>query len=332
MNGFERELRRHGVSGLVAAPIRKFQVNVGYRCNLQCRHCHVEASSERTEAMDWPVMEAILEAADQVPGCPVDLTGGSPELNPHFRRLVRALWAHGHPVQVRTNLAVLLEPEMDDLPEFFRAHRVHLTASLPCYLEENVRAQRGVGVYERAVESIRLLNDLGYGLEPELVLELVYNPGGPYLPPDQGPLEAAYRTELAERFGVRFTRLLTITNMPIGRFQEDLLLLGEHDAYRSLLEAAYNPETVEGLMCRHQVCVGWDGTLYDCDFNLALGLPTGYGAPKHIETFDRCALESRWVVTGDHCFGCAAGCGSSCGGALVEDFRDEKPRAATGGV
>ncbi|HSH70648.1 MAG TPA: arsenosugar biosynthesis radical SAM (seleno)protein ArsS, partial [Deferrisomatales bacterium] len=269
MNRFEQAIRRHGRDGLGAGDIRVLQANLGFLCNLQCRHCHVEGSPERLEVMSGETAEQVLAALRQLPGVLLDLTGGAPELNPGFRHLVTTAREDNHPVQVRTNLAVLFEPGMEDLPRFFREHEVQLVASLPCYLAENVCAQRGSGVYQRAVEAIRTLNALGYGTDPALPLDLVYNPGGPFLPPDQLSLESDYRRELAGRFGVRFNRLLTIANMPIGRFLEDLEREGKAEEYSDLLEASFNSFTLDGLMCRHQVAVGWDGTLYDCDFNLA---------------------------------------------------------------
>ena len=319
MNRFEQTIRRHGRDGLGVDDIRVLQANLGFLCNLQCRHCHVEGSPEREEVMSGETVEQVLAALRQLSGVLLDLTGGAPELNPQFRHLVSAARAGGHPVQVRTNLSVLFEPGMEDLPRFFRDHQVQLVASLPCYLEENVCAQRGIGVFQRAVEAIRTLNELGYGTDPALPLDLVYNPGGPFLPPDQLSLEADYRRELHAQFGLRFNRLLTIANMPIGRFLEDLEREGKAERYRGLLEASFNPLTLDGLMCHHQLAVAWDGTLYDCDFNLALGIPVAYGAPDHISRFDRHALATRRVVTREHCFGCTAGSGSSCGGALVEE-------------
>ncbi len=319
MNRFEQAIRRRGQEGLDTDDIQILQANLGFLCNLQCRHCHVEGSPERKELMSGETVEQVLEALRRLPGALLDLTGGAPELNPQFRHLVTAARDDGHPVQVRTNLSVLFEPGMEDLPGFFRDHQVQLVASLPCYLEENVRAQRGTGVYQQAVEAIRTLNGLGYGTDPALSLDLVYNPGGPFLPPDQLSLEADYRRELAARFGLRFNRLLTIANMLIGRFLEDLEREGTAEGYRRLLEASFNPLTLDGVMCRHQLAVGWDGTLYDCDFNLALGIPVAYGAPDHISRFDRQPLATRRVVTREHCFGCTAGSGSSCGGALVEE-------------
>ena len=261
--------------------------------------------------------ERVIELAEgNKPGM-IDLTGGAPELNPHFRRFVQRLRHRGLPVQVRTNLTAMIEPGTEDLPEFLREHGVDLVASLPCYLEENVRAQRGAEVYEKSVRVIRRLNDMGYGSDSGPMLNLVYNPGGAFLPPDQIQLEADYRRELNQRFGIVFTRLITITNMPIGRFLAQLRKAHEEMKYISLLSKSFNPNTLQGLMCRHQISIGWDGRVFDCDFNLAIGKPVNHGAPDHIESFDQSALKKRRIVTGDHCFGCTAGCGSSCRGALA---------------
>ena len=317
MNKFEDRIAEFTEDGLTGLGIKTLQVNVGLRCNQACHHCHVEASPQRRETMDWPIMEGVLDAARETQCQQVDLTGGAPEMNPHFRRFVTALRQEGFCVQVRTNLTVLLEAGMEGMPEFFRAHEIQLVASLPCYLEENVRAQRGEGVYEKSVTALRRLNALGYGSEPSLPLSLVYNPGGPFLPPLQSALEADYRQQLGKRFGVVFTRLLTITNMPLGRFRAELSRRNEEQTYLQLLQQSFNPQTVENLMCRTQISVGWDGTLYDCDFNLALGLPVDHGAPSHIQAFRSSELRRRRIVTGEHCFGCTAGFGSSCAGALA---------------
>ncbi len=317
VNNFERQIAGINGEGLHSVKIETLQVNLGLLCNQQCTHCHLEASPQRDEIMEWSVMELVLEAAKRARCQLVDLTGGAPELNPHFRYFVEALRREGHQVKVRTNLTVLLEPGMEELPEFFRDHQVQLVASLPCYLEENVCAQRGKGVYERSIAAIKRLNALGYGSHPELPLYLVYNPGGPFLPPPQSALEEDYRRELGQRFNITFTHLLTITNMPLGRFRTELIgKKGEKD-YMQLLRESFNPHTVKGLMCCHQLSVGWDGTLYDCDFNLALGLPVNHGAPDHIRSFRTKELRTRRIVTGEHCFACTAGAGSSCGGALV---------------
>jgi radical SAM/Cys-rich protein len=238
-------------------------------------------------------------------------------MHPHLRRLVAAARAQGLLVMIRTNLTILLEDGYQDFPGFFRDHRVHLVASLPCYLEDNVDRQRGRGVHSRSVEAIRLLNQVGYGAGSQLPLDLVYNPLGPSLPPDPLRLEADYRRELLARHGIRFTRLITITNMPIGRFLHDLQRDGKLEGYRRLLEEKFNAETLSCLMCRHQVHVSWDGRLHDCDFNYALGLGTTGEGGLHIRDFDPAAFARRRILTADHCFGCTAGPGSSCGGALV---------------
>ena len=317
MNDFERQIGGIDEDGLRSLKIETIQVNLGLRCNQQCMHCHLEASAHRTEMMEWPTMQLVLQAV-RSGGCQlVDLTGGAPELNLHFRKFVTALREEGHRVQVRTNLTVLLEPGMEDLAEFLREHQVQLVASLPCYLEENVRAQRGIGVYEKSIAAIKRLNALGYGSESGLALNLVYNPGGPFLPPPQKVLEEDYRRELGARFAISFTRLLTITNMPLGRFRAELSRQNQVQDYLQLLRKSFNPQTVGGLMCRQQISVGWDGTLYDCDFNLALGLPVNHGAPDHIQSFSPADLRTRRIVTGEHCFACTAGSGSSCSGALV---------------
>jgi len=236
MNDFEEEIVGVTGSGLYSLEMGTLQVNVGLRCNQECRHCHLEASPRRTEMMEWPTMELVLEAARKARCRLVDLTGGAPELHPHFRRFVQELSKRGHRVQVRTNLTVLLEPGMETMPEFFRDHEVSLVASMPCYLKQNVRAQRGEGVYEKCITAIVRLNALGYGVGPDhLPLDLVYNPGGPFLPPEQSNLEAEYRRELRTRFGITFSRLLTITNMPIGRFAMELSRQNQAEDYWCLL-------------------------------------------------------------------------------------------------
>jgi radical SAM/Cys-rich protein len=317
MNAFDQAVTSDGRPLLKGESLDTIQVNLGRLCNLSCRHCHVGANPGRTEIMDWPVMEAIIALVRKSAPGRIDITGGAPEMNPHFRRFVSALRELELPVQVRTNLTVIFEPGQDDLPDFFQQHGVELVASLPCYLSDNVDQQRGSGVYEQSVEALKLLNSKGYGTADGLPLSLVYNPGGPFLPPDQEVLEAAYRKELNERFGLIFTRLLTITNMPIGRFLDDLRHEGKDDEYSQLLREAYNSETLDGLMCRHQICIDWDGHLYDCDFNLALELPLAEGAPVTIFDATPENLLSRTIRTAQHCFGCTAGSGSSCGGALV---------------
>jgi radical SAM/Cys-rich protein len=314
---FDARLAAEGAWPLTAVAIEVLQVNLGLRCNQSCAHCHLEASPARAEAMLPRVVDATLRAAALARPRLVDLTGGAPELHPRIREIVAALAAAGHAVQVRTNLTALLEPGCADLPEAFRAAGVRLVGSMPCYLEENVDRQRGAGVYRRSVAALQRLNRLGYGVEPGLQLDLVFNPGGPGLPPAQGALEADYRRELRARHGVVFTRLLTLANLPVGRFASRLDAAGASPGYGERLREAFNPRTLPGLMCRSQVEVGWDGRLYDCDFNLALGLPVGHGAPDAVDRFDPAALAGRRIVTGAHCFGCTAGAGSSCRGALT---------------
>lgn len=317
MKDFESAVEAHTGAPLRSAGIELLQVNLGLRCNQHCAHCHVGAGPHRPEVMGPEVIDQVLETAGRLRCRLVDLTGGAPEMNPHFRRFVAALCAQGSVVQVRTNLTALLLPDQQGTMEFLRERNVRLAASMPCYLEENVRAQRGAGAYEHSIQAMRRLNALGYGTPNGPALDLVYNPSGAFLPPPQADLEQDYRRELAERFGVVFTRLLTIANMPIGRFAEILRREGGEPRYLRLLQESFNPATLDALMCRRQVSVGWDGALYDCDFNLALRVPVNHGAPDHIRRFDAAALVGRRIVTGEHCYACTAGCGSSCGGALV---------------
>jgi len=317
MNQFELQVTGGREDGLYAGGIDVIQVNVGLMCNQSCRHCHLGASPDNRKVMDRSVMERVLDIAGMVKPRFVDVTGGAPEVHPHIKPFIESLRKDGHSIQVRTNLTALMEPGLEDMAGFLRDHEVQLVASMPCYLEENVDSQRGSAVYERSVKAMKVLNELGYGIDAHLGLNLVYNPGGAFLPGDQAALEEAYKNELGQRFGIRFNRLLTITNMPIGRFQETLRERNEEDQYFKLLMESFNPETVDGLMCRNQISIAWDGSLYDCDFNLALGYSMNHGAPDHIDGFDLTSVASRRIVTGSHCFGCTAGCGSSCAGALT---------------
>lgn len=316
-SAFERRVLEAGGAPLEALSIDTIQVNVGLKCNLACRHCHVEASPKRTEQMSWETMALVLDAARRSGAQTIDITGGEPVMHPHFRRFVSAARSGGLEVIVRTDLTILLEDGYRDVPEFLADQRVHLIASLPCYLPDNVNRQRGLRVYERSVEALRVLNAAGFGVPGGPALDLVYNPLGPSLPPPQERLEIDYRRELRRRFGIEFTRLITITNMPIGRFRHDLEREGRAASYEALLRERFNPETIPWLMCRRQVHVSWDGSLHDCDFNYALGLSTAAGVPAHIRDFDERLLRRRRIQTGPHCFGCTAGCGSSCGGALA---------------
>lgn len=316
---FEQTLAAHGEEGLAAASVEALQVNVGKLCNQTCSHCHVDAGPTRTEIMTRETVDAVLDVLRRYPSIrTVDITGGAPEMNPHFEYLVEHCRNLDRHVIDRCNLTVFFVRGRERLPEFLRDHEVEIVASLPCYLEENVDAQRGKGVYGRSIEALKRLNGLGYGLRGSgLVLNLVYNPVGPKLPPAQSELEADYKVELRRRFGIEFNRLFTITNMPISRFLEDLRRSGEHERYMHLLTANFNLAAARRVMCQNLVSVGWDGVLYDCDFNQMLELPLHSDLPRTIKDFDLAALECRRIVTRDHCFGCTAGAGSSCGGAVV---------------
>jgi radical SAM/Cys-rich protein len=321
--GFARTLADHRLGRLLRGPVTTLQVNVGRLCNLACHHCHVEAGPKRPEIMPADVAHRLIALMDASPDIGVlDLTGGAPEMNPHFRALVLAARARGKRVIDRCNLTVFFEPGLEDLPEFLAANGVEVVASLPCYTAENVDRQRGRGVFDGSVKALRALNGLGYGIPGSgLTLDLVYNPLGASLPPPQAALEAQYREELERLFGIRFTGLLTITNMPIRRFAATLEREGKTDAYMGLLVNHFNPATVPGLMCRSLVSVGWDGQLYDCDFNQMLDLPIGASASGgartiwNVDSFDD--LAGRPIAVGSHCFGCTAGAGSSCSGALT---------------
>ena len=317
MNDFEQKIKEVTGKKLQSTSLQTIQVNIGFQCNQECRHCHVQGSPSRVEMMEWSTMQSILEVTKQLPGCFIDITGGAPELHPYLTRFIQNLSKQNHTVQVRTNLSMLQEPKFKKISEFFREHRVQLVASLPCYEKENVDMQRGSGVFEKSIKALQMLNNLGYGVDSSLPLTLVFNPLNPVLPPEQSELEKEYRDELHKQFGINFTRLITITNMSIGRFLQQLQQNNQEKQYRDLLKSSFNPETIEGLMCRHQINIGWDGTLYDCDFNLAQGLHVASKVPQHIKDFNQAKLSTRSIVTGTHCFGCTAGHGSSCGGALV---------------
>ncbi|MDE0332067.1 MAG: arsenosugar biosynthesis radical SAM protein ArsS [Nitrospinae bacterium] len=293
------------------------QINVGKYCNQTCAHCHVGAGPHRKEIMTEETANRIIEWLEdtQIPN--VDITGGAPELNAQFRRIVTHARRKGRHVMVRCNLTVVYEPGQEDLIDFYRENRVELICSLPCYLEENVNAQRGDGVFEKSIRALRDLNEAGFGPPGELELNLVYNPVDDNLPPPQEALEADYKRELLKRYGIRFHHLYTITNMPITRFASYLKVNGKLDSYMATLREAYNPETLPGLMCRNLISVGWDGVLYDCDFNQMLDMSLGNGTPLKLWDVAPADLLGREILLGDHCFGCTAGAGSSCGGSLA---------------
>jgi radical SAM/Cys-rich protein len=293
------------------------QINLGKLCNQACQHCHVDAGPNRKESMTRETAAEVVAAIRRLRPAVVDLTGGAPELNPNFECLVTEARALGCHVIDRCNLTVLFVPGKERLARFLAAHQVEVVASLPCYLEENVDLQRGRGAFEGSIAALQRLNALGYGdVDSGLVLNLMYNPVGPHLPPPQEGLEADYKRELLARYGVRFNRLYTLANMPISRFGQFLRRAGRYDEYMELLVNAFNPATVAGLMCRDTVSVGWDGRLYDCDFNQMLELPLA-GPYRFIRELDADGLNDAPISLAGHCFGCTAGAGSSCGGALL---------------
>lgn len=298
--------------------ISLLQVNIGKLCNQTCRHCHVEAGPRRTEIMERRAIDRILELLGQSPNVrEVDITGGAPELNPHFRFFVRSLRENGRSAIDRCNLTVLLEPGQEETADFLARQQVKIVASLPCYLEDNVDAQRGRGVFVKSIEALRRLNGLGYGQTGSgLVLNLVYNPLGARLPPDQPALQTAYREHLGEAYGVTFNELFAMTNMPIKRFARMLERDGESARYRRLLIDHFNPAAATEVMCTRLVSIGWDGGLYDCDFNQMLEIPLNL-KPRTIWDISSFSALDRGIAFADHCFGCAAGSGSSCTGSLA---------------
>lgn len=318
MNPFDSTLHTHGIALQRAAP-RVLQVNVGKKCNQTCVHCHVNAGPGRTEIMTLETAEAILQWLAQTEIAVVDVTGGAPELNPHFRHLVESVRTLGRHVIDRCNLTVFYEDGQDDLPNFLASHEVEVVASLPCYDVENVDEQRGLGVFEKSIGALQTLNALGYGRDGVRRLNLVYNPNGAFLPPPQSDLEAAYRVQLKTRFGIDFNDLYTITNMPIARYAAYLRRSGEWDDYHQLLVSNFNPAAVGGLMCRDTLNIGWRGQVFDCDFNQMLHLDwrDADNASLKLWDIDLARIGERAIRTGNHCFGCTAGSGSSCGGALL---------------
>jgi radical SAM/Cys-rich protein len=299
--------------------LETLQVNLGYKCNQTCVHCHVNAGPTRTEEMDLDTVRVVLRFLEASRAVTLDITGGAPELNPHFRELVASGRALGTHVIDRCNLTVLEEPGHENLAEFLARENVEVTASLPCYTEELVDRQRGKGVYETSIRAIRRLNALGYGAEgSRLALNLVYNPQGPSLPPAQEELEADYKRILGERFGIRFNRLYTIANMPIARFGSTLISRGQFNTYMRLLRESFREENLGAVMCRSLISVDWQGNVYDCDFNQMLGLPLRIAGRPRVRLADLIGrdLAGNPIVVKNHCFGCTAGQGSSCGGAL----------------
>lgn len=315
---FASRMQQAGMAPLQATGITVLQVNVGKLCNQTCRHCHVDAGPDRRESMSAETAAACLRVLERADIPTLDITGGAPELNPSFRLLVEGARALGRHVMDRCNLSVLLLPSQGDLADFLARHQVEIIASLPSFRRAQTDAQRGDGIFEKSIEALRRLNRLGYGQEGSgRVLNLVHNPVGAFLPPKQEAIEAQFRRELAQQHGVSFNHLYTITNMPISRFLEFLVESGNYEGYLERLANAFNPAAAQGVMCRYTLSVGWDGTLYDCDFNQMLDLRLSEGLPCRIGDFDPALLHHRRIVTANHCYGCTAGSGSSCGGAVA---------------
>lgn len=317
MNRFDARLSEHGMT-LRRAQLTTLQINVGRKCNQTCRHCHVDAAPWRTEMMDSTVAEKVGDWILAHRPAVVDITGGAPELSEFFKFFVETARSIGARVIDRNNLTIIETGAFAWLPEYLAAHQVEVVASLPCYLEDNVDAQRGNGVFEKSISALKKLNGVGYGIRPELPLHLVFNPQGTKLPPPQAELEQDYKTELRARFGIEFTTLFTITNQPIARFAEDLRESGQWEAYLDVLANAFNPATVEHLMCRNTVSIGWKGELYDCDFNQMLNMQMRNGKALYLWDVTPTQLDNREILTGVHCLACSAGSGSSCTGALSE--------------
>ena len=318
MNRFHQRLSSHSLDlGHVKTEV--LQINIGKLCNLACNHCHVNAGPKRKEIMTRETIDRIIVWLAQTDIPTVDVTGGAPELAPGFRYLmeeIRRLKPARHLID-RCNLTVLVASGQDDLADFLARHQVEIIASLPCYSAKNVDDQRGDGVFIDSIHALQLLNGLGYGTNPRLALHLAYNPNGAFLPGPQAELEADYKRELQKQFGIVFNRLFTITNMPIARFAAYLRHENKHEDYMNLLTDAFNPATVDGLMCRNTINVGWRGEVFDCDFNQMLELQWQNGRPLFLWDIDPAQVKDRAILTGEHCFGCTAGCGSSCGGALA---------------
>jgi len=313
MNRFADKLSSHRLS-LRRARLQTLQINVGRKCNQACHHCHVDAAPWRTETMPAKIANRIGQWIREHRPPVVDITGGAPELSEHFRFLVETARDAGCQVIDRNNLTIIETEAFAWLPEYLASHEVEVIASLPCYLGENVDAQRGSGVFAKSISALKKLNAVGYGRK--LPLGLVYNPLGAKLPPSQAELQAEYRTELRQRYGIEFTRLLAITNQPIARFAEYLRQHGRWDAYLELLAHSFNPATVDGLMCRTTISIGWMGEVFDCDFNQMLKMQVRNGKPLYLWDVTPARLEGWEIQTGLHCLACTAGCGSSCTGAL----------------
>ncbi|MGZ3789666.1 MAG: arsenosugar biosynthesis radical SAM (seleno)protein ArsS [Bacteriovorax sp.] len=315
---FEKKMQEHKLN-LSRVSIDTLQINLGKLCNQACHHCHVEAGPNRLEIMDEKTIDRIIELMRLSPSLKtIDLTGGAPEMNPHFKKLVMAARSMNLEVIDRCNLTIFYELGFEDIPEFLKEQKIHVIASLPCYTKDNVDKQRGRGVFDKSIEGLKRLNALGFGLSNTgLKLDLVYNPGGAFLPGAQAKLEADYKRELKHYFNVEFNQLYTITNMPIKRFLDDLNRQGKYEDYMNLLVNNFNPRAAESIMCKALISIGWNGQIYDCDFNQMLEIPADY---KKISLWDISRFEdfvNKKIALANHCYGCTAGAGSSCGGALI---------------
>ncbi len=318
IDSFKHKLEQINLFPLKPTGIEVFQVNVGKMCNQTCKHCHVDAGPDRKEIMTRETMQQCLEAVRDTDIHTVDLTGGAPEMNPHFRWFVEELSAIGKHIMVRCNLTIMVaNPKYNDLPDFFRKHKIEVVSSLPYFSAKRTDAQRGEGVFEKSVQALSMLNAAGYGkADSDLILDLVFNPTGAFMPASQESLEIEFRQKLKDGYDIDFNRLYTITNLPINRFLEYLVTSGNYEEYMEKLSNAFNPAAAEGVMCRNTISVGWDGYLFDCDFNQMLDLKIS-DAPGHIKDFNILKLSERDITINQHCYGCTAGAGSSCGGVTT---------------
>ncbi len=315
---FRDKLKDIGLFPLKATGVDILQLNIGKMCNQVCKHCHVDAGPDRKEIMTRETMEHCLEVVQGSAVTTVDLTGGAPEMNPNFRWLVTEITKAGKKVMVRCNLTIILaNPKYNDLPEFFKENNVEVVSSLPYYTALRTDNQRGDGVFGKSIKALQMLNAVGYGIDNNLILNLVYNPSGAFLPADQSALEKDFKKELKNKYGISFNNLFAITNLPVSRFLEYLVRSGNFEAYMEKLITSFNPAAALNVMCRNTLSVGWDGLLYDCDFNQMLDLKINNNLPQHIKDFNMESLHNRDIVINQHCFGCTAGAGSSCGGAVV---------------
>ena len=296
--------------------LKTIQVNLGYKCNQSCLHCHVNAGPKRREMMDKKTIDNVIDFAINNNIETVDLTGGAPEINKYFKYMVKQLRQHDIRIIDRCNLTILNEDGMEDLPSFFVKHKIEIIASLPCYIKKNVDRQRGKGVFDESIKILRLLNDIGYGMKKDLILNLVYNPQGPVLPPSQSKLEKEYKSYLRESFDIEFNNLFTITNMPINRFGSTLVSQDKFNSYMKLLKSSFSEKAKENVMCKELISIDYNGNVFDCDFNQMLKMNLS-GKETHITKITKKYLHNREISTGDHCYGCTAGSGSSCGGTTI---------------